>query len=98
MPTLAALLADAPWQCDSYLCPILGSITHDKLGEEFVFLLRPVGTDHMTSICEFEVPFVAFNFRLPEYFANAVPALITMLLHVLKQEFVLKRGERVRWV
>ena len=96
MPALTALLANAPWQSNGNLGPVLGSVLRHKLRQEVVFLFGPAGADHVVTIGELEKPFVTLNFRFSQYFADTVPGLITVLLHVLKKEFVLRHVEMVR--
>ena len=89
VPALATLFADATWECDCNLGPVLGSVEEDKLSEEVVFFFRPAGAHHVITISKFEESFVAFNFRLSEDFADAVPGLFSIVRDVLEQVFVL---------
>ena len=89
MPALTALLANAPWQCNGNLGPVFGSVLSYELCQEFVFLFGPASTDHMVSICKLEESLVTLNFRFSKYFADTIPRLITVLLHVLKEQLVL---------
>ena len=73
MPALAALLANAPWECCCDLSPILGTIGEHELSQEVIFLFGPSCADHVISISQLEIAFMALNFRLAEDFTDAIP-------------------------
>ena len=83
VPTFSALLSDASRQQSRDLSPIFSSVLLYEMTKELIFLFWPTCTNHVISICQLKKSLVTLNFRLSKYFADTIPRLITVLLHIL---------------
>ena len=73
VPSFTTLLANSARQYLSNLCPVFGAVVCHNFCQELIFFFGPGCTDHVITICEFQVALVAFDLGFAEQLAQTIP-------------------------